>query len=162
MSARRESCCSEYCCSPSHSDSTLLLRAQTFNLDLDTGSSDLWFASTACTTCPEGTPKLDPTKSSTFEIGDLDVVLNYGSGTASGTIARDTVSMGPLTVTPQIYGANPHLFSGIRLFERAVCSMRPRWRRNMSAKSLPSVLTGVLVTWSAWRLFKNLSAVATT
>jgi hypothetical protein len=31
--------------------------------------------------------------------------MNYGSGTAAGTIARDTVSMGPFTVNPQVFGA---------------------------------------------------------
>jgi hypothetical protein len=31
--------------------------------------------------------------------------MNYGSGTAVGTIARDTVTMGPFTVNPQVLGA---------------------------------------------------------
>ncbi|KAI0250106.1 aspartic peptidase domain-containing protein [Lactifluus subvellereus] len=76
---------------------------QTFDLVLDTGSSDLWFAATACTTCGQGTPELNPTKSSSLQVGNEHVVMNYGSGTASGTIARDTVSMGPFTVNPQIF-----------------------------------------------------------
>ena len=103
VSALRKHCCLEYCCPPSHS--TLPLSPQTFNLDLDTGSSELWFAGTNCTNCPPGTADFDTTKSSTFQPGTQSVNISYGSGTASGTIATDTVSMGPFTLPSQTLGA---------------------------------------------------------
>jgi Eukaryotic aspartyl protease len=141
MSALRKSCCSECCCPLSHL--MLPLRAQTFNLVLDTGSSDLWFATTACAICPKGIAVLDPTKSSTFVKGNQPVNLTYGSGSAAGVVAQDTVSMGPYTVKAQILGANLPLSSNLRLSQRALCTAKSRWRSNMSANRLSA--------WSAGR-----------
>ncbi|KAI0301043.1 aspartic peptidase domain-containing protein [Multifurca ochricompacta] len=86
---------------------------QAFNLVLDTGSSDLWFATTACSSCPIGTPELDPSKSSTFQTGSDRVVMRYGSGSAAGTISRDIVTMGPFTVDQQIFVAVSNVTSGL-------------------------------------------------
>ena len=123
VSVLRKCYYSECCCPPSYL--ALPLSAQTFNLALDTGGSDFWFASTGCVTCPEGTPELDPTTSSTIQIGNQAVTFNYGSGSASGTIAQDTVSMGAFTVNPQVFGANSPFFIDFRLFEEyALCSAK--------------------------------------
>jgi cathepsin D len=94
---------SESHCPSSHS--TLPFRSQTFNVVLDTGSSDLWFASTNCIGCVQTGAEFNPQKSSTIQVGNQRVTMNYGSGTAVGTIARDTVTMGPFTVNPQVLGA---------------------------------------------------------
>jgi hypothetical protein len=83
---------------------TRVLRPQSFDLVLDTGSSDLWFATSGCTGCSQGTPVFNPTKSTSFQLGTQRVPLNYGSGSASGILARDTVTMGPFTVNPQVFG----------------------------------------------------------
>jgi len=72
---------------------------------LDTGSTDLWVTTTDCLSCPVDTPLFDPTKSSSFQQGTQDIPLSYGSGSADGTFARDTVSMGPFTVNSQAMGA---------------------------------------------------------
>ncbi|KAH9053219.1 acid protease [Lactarius vividus] len=79
--------------------------AQSFNLVLDTGSSDLWFATTACASCPSGTPEFDMSKSTSLQTGTDRIPLRYGSGSATGVIARDTITMGPFTVDQQIFGA---------------------------------------------------------
>jgi len=76
--------------------------SQTFDVVLDTGSSDLWFASTNCIGCVQAGAEFNPQKSSTIQVGNERVTMNYGSGTAVGTIARDTVTMGPFTVNPQV------------------------------------------------------------
>ena len=44
-------------------------------------------------------------KSSSLHKGTQDVPLSYGSGSADGTLAHDTVSMGPFTVNSQAFGA---------------------------------------------------------
>jgi aspartyl protease len=82
----------------------VFLSAQKFNLVLDTGSSDLWFATSNCAGCSKNTPVLDTTKSSSIQLGTQRVSLNYGSGSASGVIIRDTITMGPFTVNPQTFG----------------------------------------------------------
>ncbi len=102
--------------SPSHSLSFYItLRAQKFDLVLDTGSSDLWFATTGCAGCSRNTPVLDPTKSSSMQLGTQRIALNYGSGTASGVLARDTITMGPFTVNPQAFGVYLSLLSFLPL-----------------------------------------------
>ncbi|KAI0032718.1 aspartic peptidase domain-containing protein, partial [Vararia minispora EC-137] len=78
---------------------------QTFNVTLDTGSSDLWFASSRCQTCPRDTPLLQLNMSTSLQSSTNAVTLSYGSGTVSGTLVRDTVSMGPYTVSNQTFVA---------------------------------------------------------
>src|SRR6267154_675842 len=89
----------------------IILRAQKLNLVLDTGSSDLWFATTGCAGCSRNTPVLDPSKSSSIQLGTQRIALNYGSGSASGVLVHDTITMGPFTVNPQSFGVyfpSPH------------------------------------------------------
>lgn len=78
---------------------------QQFNVILDTGSSDLWLASSQCTACPSGTPEFDSTKSSSFAASSSNqpVTIQYGSGAVQGTLAQDTVSMGGFTVSVQTF-----------------------------------------------------------
>jgi len=76
--------------------------AQSFDLLLDTGSSDLWFAANNCSSCPQSTPMFNPTKSSTFATGTERISISYGSGDASGILSHDTISFGPFTVNPQV------------------------------------------------------------
>lgn len=88
----------------------IILRAQKFDLVLDTGSSDLWFATSGCAGCSQNTPVLNQ-GSSSLQLGTQRVSLDYGSGSASGVIARDTVTLGPFTVNPQSFGTyffSPH------------------------------------------------------
>ena len=82
--------------------------AQTFNVVLDTGSSDLWLASTDCASC-SGVPQFDPSKSSSLQQPQTTtgqsstVTIQYGSGAVAGTLAEDIVNMGGFTVNPQTF-----------------------------------------------------------
>ncbi|KAH9017309.1 acid protease [Lactarius pseudohatsudake] len=87
--------------------------AQSFNLVLDTGSSDLWFATNVCASCPSGTPEFDPSKSTSLQTGTDRISLRYGSGSAAGIISRDTITMGPFTVDQQIFVAVTDITSGL-------------------------------------------------
>ncbi|KAF8494617.1 acid protease [Russula emetica] len=87
--------------------------AQKLNLVLDTGSSDLWFATTGCAGCSSSTPVLDPSKSSSIQLETQRIPLNYGSGSAEGVLAHDTVTMGPFTVNPQTFVGVDDVSSGL-------------------------------------------------
>ncbi|KAI0368304.1 acid protease [Pilatotrama ljubarskyi] len=79
---------------------------QNFKVVLDTGSSDLWVASTDCLSCGQ-TPPFDPSKSSTLQAitsasgSQQTVRIRYGSGQVAGVLASDTVTMAGFTVNPQ-------------------------------------------------------------
>ncbi|ORX50166.1 syncephapepsin precursor [Hesseltinella vesiculosa] len=75
---------------------------QTLKLDFDTGSSDLWFASTLCTGCSSSQTSYDPTKSSTYQKEGKTWSISYGDGSsASGITGLDTVNLGGLAITNQ-------------------------------------------------------------
>ncbi|CAD6444014.1 39f229bb-fcb0-47b6-b0d1-2994cee8a9ff [Sclerotinia trifoliorum] len=77
---------------------------QTLNLDLDTGSADLWvFSSSLSSSSRSGHNFFTPSKSSTFKSlsgYSWDITYADGSG-ASGTVGTDTVTIGKTTVTGQ-------------------------------------------------------------
>jgi len=78
---------------------------QPFDVILDTGSSDLWVASTKCTACAAGTPEYDSSKSSTFKASTSSqpVTIRYGSGAVQGDLTAETVSMSGFTVANQAF-----------------------------------------------------------
>ncbi|KZV73510.1 acid protease [Peniophora sp. CONT] len=76
---------------------------QSFNVILDTGSSDLWFATTDCQDCPSGTPEFNTSQSSTLNTTSETVLLQYGTGNATGTLLQDTVSLGSYTIPNQAF-----------------------------------------------------------
>ncbi|KAI8993951.1 aspartic peptidase domain-containing protein [Trametes punicea] len=92
--------------------------AQTFKVVLDTGSSDLWVASTNCFSCGQ-TPPFDPDKSSTIQTidsqsGNAETInIRYGSGQVAGLLAQDTVSMAGFTVNPQPFVLVEQMTSGL-------------------------------------------------
>ncbi|KZT10921.1 acid protease [Laetiporus sulphureus 93-53] len=85
--------------------------SQSFPLIMDTGSSDLWLASTSCSGCPSGTPEYSSSSSSTYKANTTNsttgqakqVEIQYGSGAVEGTLASDTISMGGLSVDSQTF-----------------------------------------------------------
>ncbi|KAI0338296.1 acid protease [Trametopsis cervina] len=75
---------------------------QTFNVVLDTGSSDFWVASSNCATCRVKST-FDASASSSLQqppsTGEIDI--QYGSGAVSGSLVQDSVNMGGFIVNPQ-------------------------------------------------------------
>ncbi|KAI9301113.1 rhizopuspepsin precursor-like protein [Cunninghamella echinulata] len=75
---------------------------QKLNLNFDTGSSDLWFASTLCSSCGTVQNKYDPKKSSTYKAEGKPWKISYGDGSnASGVTAYDSVNLGGLVIKNQ-------------------------------------------------------------
>ncbi|OCH88252.1 acid protease [Obba rivulosa] len=76
--------------------------AQELSVDIDTGSADLWVP-VNCPGC--NSPQFDPFKSSTYHDTGKRFSIAYGSGTVSGKLAQDVVSLGGLSVPQQTFGA---------------------------------------------------------
>ncbi|KAK4689362.1 hypothetical protein P7C73_g734, partial [Tremellales sp. Uapishka_1] len=79
--------------------------AQTFQVILDSGSSDLWVADEVCTThlCAS-LSRYDPSSSSTFVNSSAAFDISYGSGDADGYLGAETVELGGFSVTGQMFG----------------------------------------------------------
>ncbi|KAH8107018.1 acid protease [Cristinia sonorae] len=77
---------------------------QDFLALLDTGSSDLWVVTSDCTLqdC-SGVPKYTPSSSLNL-MADVPFNLNYLMGSVSGTVATETVTLGPFQISSQVLG----------------------------------------------------------
>ncbi|KAF9149448.1 hypothetical protein BG015_008759 [Linnemannia schmuckeri] len=74
--------------------------AQTLKLIFDTGSSDIWFPSTSCSTpaCKAHT-RFNPSKSSTYKKNNRPWKIAYGDGSfANGHLASEIVNIGGVQV----------------------------------------------------------------
>ncbi|EJD46139.1 acid protease [Auricularia subglabra TFB-10046 SS5] len=76
-------------------------KGQVLNVDIDTGSADLWVQS-GCRDCTSA--QFQPSKSKTFKKTTQKFSIQYGSGSASGTLGHDTVTIAGLTVSDQYFG----------------------------------------------------------
>jgi cathepsin D len=81
--------------------------AQDFLVVFDTGSSNLWVPSKLCPwddwACDIHNT-YDSTKSSTYKVNGTAFSIEYGSGTTSGFISEDVVSLGSLNIQNQQFG----------------------------------------------------------
>ncbi|XP_023689418.2 pepsin A-like [Paramormyrops kingsleyae] len=79
--------------------------AQSFTVLFDTGSSNLWVPSTYCSSQACTNHALfNPQQSSTYEGTSQTVSIQYGTGSMTGYLGYDTVEVGGITITNQIFG----------------------------------------------------------
>ncbi|NWX93290.1 PEPA protein, partial [Nothoprocta ornata] len=78
---------------------------QDFTVLFDTGSSNLWVPSVYCSSeaCTNH-DRFNPADSSTFESTSDSVSIQYGTGSMTGFLGYDTVEVGSITVSNQIFG----------------------------------------------------------
>ncbi|EKM59509.1 uncharacterized protein PHACADRAFT_250062 [Phanerochaete carnosa HHB-10118-sp] len=75
---------------------------QSFNVILDTGSSNLWVPSTQCTSIACFLhKKYDSGSSSTYKPNGSEFSIQYGSGSMEGFVSRDVLTMGDITIGQQ-------------------------------------------------------------
>jgi hypothetical protein len=81
---------------------------QQFNLLFDTGSSDLWVPGQQCTSSSSclNHKKFDGSKSSSYQAGTQTFNIQYGTGSMTGVVSQDVVSIGDLKVTQSFGEAN--------------------------------------------------------
>ncbi|KAJ6552242.1 acid protease [Mycena vulgaris] len=90
--------------------------AQSFLIDFDTGSSDLWIPSSACTssTC-SGKSKYKATSSSTSSKKTGTFSISYGDGsTVSGPVYSETVTVAKIKATKQYFSPVTTLSSSFK------------------------------------------------
>lgn len=72
---------------------------------LDTGSADLWVASSKCITGCGNVPTFVTSESSSFKNLSSAFTIKYGSGGAAGSLGSDSVQMAGFGVAGQTLGA---------------------------------------------------------
>lgn len=83
-----------------------------FDVLLDTGSSDLWVAGTSCGAVCNGLPLYDSSASSSFKNTSQSFKITYGQGEASGYVATETIEMAGFSVFNQGFAVIDEMSSG--------------------------------------------------
>ena len=86
---------------------------QQFTVQFDTGSSNLWVPGSTCksTACKEHN-RYNPSKSSTYVSNGESLEIGYGTGTCSGVLVEDTVSLGGVQINKVTFGEMTSISSG--------------------------------------------------
>jgi hypothetical protein len=145
--------------------------SQQFDLAIDTGSSDLWVADTSCSSSSRACSSLtvfQTGSSSSLKNSSTTFRIAYGSGSASGTLATDTVALGGYSVVAQTIALVDEMsaalisspMSGIMGFgfqPLSVSNAMPWWQSLASSSGWSQPLFGVYL-----QRFRDVPSAAST
>ncbi|KAM3617845.1 uncharacterized protein V6R79_011905 [Siganus canaliculatus] len=78
---------------------------QSFTVIFDTGSSNLWVPSVYCSSSAcENHKRFNPSSSSSFQWNGESLSIQYGTGSITGVLGSDTVEVGGISVSKQVFG----------------------------------------------------------
>jgi len=77
---------------------------QKFTVIYDTGSSNLWVPSKACTNCKKTGGKYDSSSSTTYSKNGQRFFLQYGTGNCNGFLSTDVTTIGGLAISNFTFG----------------------------------------------------------
>ncbi|XP_041913928.1 pepsin A-like [Alosa sapidissima] len=78
---------------------------QSFKVIFDTGSSNLWVPSVYCSSAAcSNHQQFNPQSSSTYQATQQSLQIAYGTGSMTGVLGYDTLEVGGITVSNQIFG----------------------------------------------------------
>ncbi|CDZ96236.1 Aspartyl protease [Phaffia rhodozyma] len=133
--------------------------SQTVNVIVDTGSSDLFVASTECSGCTDSAYEFDAAKSSSLQKSSTSFSITYGSGSAQGVLATDYVSIDSFNVS-QTFGlvskiGNSLIFSplsgiwGFGFQSLSQSGAMPYWLNLVNSNRLTDTIMGCYLTRSS-------------
>ncbi|KAG0705620.1 aspartic peptidase domain-containing protein [Suillus ampliporus] len=131
--------------------------AVSFDVLLDTGSSDLWLAGSSCGTSCGSSATYNPSSSSTFQNLSTAFDIQYGSGAAEGYVAQDTVQMAGFSVSSQGFAVVDQVSQdlltspvsgllGLAWNTLAASGQTPLWQTLASSNAWDSALFAVQLT----------------
>jgi len=131
--------------------------AVAYDVILDTGSADLWLASSGCTQNCNGLQLFNPSSSTTFSNSSQEFSIQYGSGEAAGVLGSDDVQMAGFLIKKQVFAVCNQLsqdllsapISGILgLGWQALATSRatPFWQALASGNQFDEPLMGFYIT----------------
>jgi hypothetical protein len=106
-----------------------------YNVILDTGSSDLWVADANCATCRQ-VPTFDTKSSSSFKSSTTEFNITYGSGKAAGFLGQDVIQMAGFSIPNQIFATCDTVSQGL-LMNPVSGLMGLGWKQIASSGATP-------------------------
>ncbi|RXK34701.1 hypothetical protein M231_08042 [Tremella mesenterica] len=113
--------------------------SQEFPIVLDTGSSDLWVATSGCTGCTNMATYASKSSSSYVSLNS-SFNIEYGSGTASGILVQDLVTLAGYSVASQTLATVTTLSQGL-LSSSLSGIMGLSWQSLAYSKAVPLWIT---------------------